>query len=209
MAEFEQLLAERCGFPYCLATSNATTALLATVLSGGLEGRTIVADPSAWVGSLGTLELARVEIQIESLNTFPEATSFDSERISAVLASDEPGSRHDCSLARSFCERAGCLYIEDSDRLPGISVSEHDKSQADVQILSFGPGKPLALGEGGAMLTRDVDMFERAMKICQHPERLDRFGVLKSRRPLLNGRIHPLAALIGACILKGVVPLSP
>ncbi len=102
---------------------------------------------------------------------------------------------------RIFCDRSFSLYIEDTDRLPGITCASGDYSLADIQILSFGPGKPLCLGEGGALLTRDRSLFEQAMILSQHPERLTRCGVEGSRLPLLNGRIHPLSALIGSYLL--------
>lgn len=209
VAEFEQLLAERCGFPYCLATTNATAALTVAALAAGLNGRSVLADLGAWMGSLGALEVAGARLEIGALDGGFEQFPLERGPFAAILASDQPGKRHDARHIRALCDQNSLLYLEDTDRLPGITCPDNDFSLADVQILSFGPGKPLSLGEGGALLTRDISLFRQTMVLSQHPERLARIGVIASRRPLMNGRIHPLSALLGSYLLSADTPPWP
>lgn len=196
VAEFEMLLAERAGFPHCLATSSATNALLVAALALDLAGKRIAVDAGTWQGSVGTLEAAGAEIvEADSLASIPL------DGLSAVLASDRPGHRHDAAVIRSRCDEAGIIYIEDTGWLPGVTGPPGAFSSADVQVISFGPGKAMSLGEAGALLCRDKHLYDRALVLSQHPERAICEGIAGMDRPPLNARIHPIAALLGGILL--------
>lgn len=198
VAEFEMLLAERCGFPYCLATCNATAALLTGLIAADLSGKSVAVMEDAWVGSLGALRLANVTVV-----PFFQCNSADTD-CKAVLAVDSETERHRAQELRRRCDKNGWLYIEDTGWLPGITAPSDAPSLADIQVLSFGPGKPLCLGEGGALLCRDASLYQRAVTLSQHPERVHyEFGET-SGVPLLNSRVHPLAAILGVGYLKSL-----
>lgn len=197
VAEFEMLLAERSAFPYCLATSSATNALLVAGLALDLDKKRIAVETGAWEGSLGALEAAGAEIlEVDSLSTLPL------DGLHVVVATDKPGQRHDAADLRARTKHAGVTYIEDTGWLPGITAPEDQLSLADIQIISFGPGKPMSIGEGGALLCRDKDIYDRALALSQHPERAIAEAVPCIGRPPINARIHPIAALIGIAILR-------
>lgn len=197
VADFEMLLAEQTGFPHCLATSSATNALLVAGLALELAGKRIAVETGAWEGSLGALEAAGADIlEVDSLSTFPV------DGLRAVVATNKPGHRHDAAGLRARCDQTGVIYIEDTGWLPGITAPVGQLSLADIQIISFGPGKPLSLGEGGALLCRDKNIYDRALALSQHPERAIAEGVPCIERPPLNARIHPLAALLGISLLS-------
>jgi len=196
-AEFETLLAERTGFPHCLATSSATSALLVAALALDLADKHVGVERGCWEGSLGVLEAAGAElVEVDSLMT----ASF--EGFCAIVATDRRGQRHDASGLRALCNETGTVYIEDTGWLPGVTAPNADMSLADIQVMSFGPGKPVSLGEGGVLLCRDERMYQRAVSLSQHPERCVAEGIARRERPPLNARIHPLAALIGAGLLR-------
>jgi len=197
VAEFEMLLAERTGFPYCLAASSATSALLVTALVLELDGKLIAVETGAWEGSLGALEAAGADIiEVASLSTAPL------EGVYAALATDRPGHRHDAASLRVRCDLGGVIYIEDTGWLPVVTAPQESLSLADIQVISFGPGKAMSLGEGGALLCRDKRTYDRALSLSQHPERAMAEGVTYTERPPLNARIHPIAALIGLQLLS-------
>jgi dTDP-4-amino-4,6-dideoxygalactose transaminase len=197
VAEFESLLALQTGFPFCLTTSSATSALLAVILAAELRGKRIAVERGAWEGSLGALEFVGAEVsEVDSLLTAPLG------EVSAILATDQPGKRHDATAVRFVCDQKGILYIEDTAWLPGVTAPAGSYSMSDIQVISFGPGKPLCLGEGGAMLCRSEAIYGRAVALSQHPERAMTEGVERFMRPLMNARIHPLAALLGALLLR-------
>ncbi|GEM_PF-1833185 len=208
IAEFEQILAETCGFPYCLATCNATTALLVIALAADLRDAEIIGPPNCWPGSIGPFEFAGgrlVRAKPASGGTLcPESVErLITKETRAVLAVDWEHSRHDAPRVRQICDANGLLYIEDSALIPGVTGTRDVRSVADVQVLSFGPGKPMTLGEGGAVLTRSRQIYENAVLRSQHPERWASEKLASEPGPMcLNARIHPLAAFVGIHLLR-------
>jgi dTDP-4-amino-4,6-dideoxygalactose transaminase len=213
VARFESLLAHRCGFPFCLATCNATTALLALGVALQIRGKQVVVPPAShcWAGSIGPFQMLGAELIEAPVSVDgtldPQALAVQLAKMQtppvAVLAVDWQGSRHDASGIREVCQEMGTLYVEDTSWLPGRSAPLNAPSIADVQVMSFGPGKPLCLGEGGAVLVRDPNLYARLVAACQHPERWAREGIAAPDYPMsLNGRIHPFAAILGEHFFK-------
>jgi dTDP-4-amino-4,6-dideoxygalactose transaminase len=209
--EFEQLLANRCGFPFCLSTCNATTALLVVAIAAKLRGREVICPPNNWGATFGVLEFAGAKLihaEADELgNICPKSVeSLMSPATAAVIAADWEGKRHQTELIAVACRRKRCLYIEDTSYIP-LEPSESGRaSVADVQVISLGPGKPLSLGEGGAILTRAPAIYEAAVALSQHPERCSAEGIEPMPdHQFLNARMHPLAAILGVELLKNQV----
>lgn len=209
VAEFERLVAKLCGFPHCLATSNATSGLLALVAAADLRGRRVLVPDRIWSGTPGALRFAGVDVATvptsENATLDPSALArfLTVGDIAAVVASDYESSRHSAAEIQRQCESFGCLYIEDSSWFPGVSAPADSPSLADVQVMSFGPGKPLSLGEGGAVLFRDAELYRCAVAVSQHPERCASEDIDYSLDELaLNARIHPVAAILGSMLLE-------
>jgi dTDP-4-amino-4,6-dideoxygalactose transaminase len=145
---------------------------------------------------MGALELAGVElVEVKDLLACPF------EGIAAILATDQGASRHDAQALRRKCDGAGILYMEDTGWIPGFTAPHGDPSIADIQIISFGPGKPIPVGEGGALMCRSRSVYEKAISLSQHPERSITEGIFGSSRPLLNARMHPVSAILGIFII--------
>lgn len=208
VGEFERLLADRSGFPFCLATCNATTALLVTAFAANLAGKQIIVPPNSWGGTYGPFEVAgacMVQADADQNGNLcsESVRKTISNETAAVIAVDWNGFRHETQAIRAACDAHKTLYIEDTSHLPGVTCPPCEHSIADVQVISFGPGKPLSLGEGGALLTRSQCIYERAVALSQHPERCAIESIEpNSSRPFLNARIHPLAALLGTAVLR-------
>jgi perosamine synthetase len=207
IAAFEVALAERSGFPFCLATSNATTALLVTALAAEFTGREIIVPPNSWGGTFGPFEFAGARLiraeEDHHGNINPDCIErLKSPATSAVVAVDWRNERHNAIAIRQKCDAAGLLYIEDTSFIPSLERDDKKRSLADVQTISFGPGKPLTLGEGGALLTRHRWIYERAVCLSQHPERcIAEDTPTNSTNPFLNARMHPFAAVLGLVLL--------
>jgi perosamine synthetase len=208
VAEFEEALARRCGFPFCIATTNATSALLVAALAARLADKEIVVAPQSWGGTYGPFEfvgsrLVRAKADANGNIAPASISALATDTTAAVVAVDWNGVRHQSEAVRRACSDAGVLYIEDSSFIPAPAINA-PRSLADVQVISFGPGKPLSLGEGGALLTRDRGIYERAVAISQHPERSRKEGIREiPEHPCLNARMHHVAAIVGHALLDG------
>jgi dTDP-4-amino-4,6-dideoxygalactose transaminase len=200
--EFETLLADQCGFRHCVATCNATTALLGLGLLTGICGKTVLFPKNHWEGSMAVFRLLGAIIKPYP-NGEPEPTvEMESPRL--VIVGSDSMSRSRVRNLKSLSRNADCLIVEDSSRLPGFTTNKGNVSHADLQVVSFGPGKPLPLGEGGAALFRNQILRRRFVSFTQHPERFAaEYGAIMSvPKGCAFGRIHPLAAIIGSEILR-------
>jgi dTDP-4-amino-4,6-dideoxygalactose transaminase len=193
--EFEQELAVRCGFPYCVATCNATTALLGLAAMFRVRERTVWFPASHWEGSVSAFRL--MSARIRRYDPIGNAPLLDCDQSSIVIVPELA----DVDQVRQRADSSKCTIVEDSSRLPGCTTGS--RSKAEIQILSFGPGKPLCLGEGGAILFRSKKLYRSFLSLSMHPERLaaENDGIPKVPQICLNARIHPVAALIGAAVL--------
>ena len=201
VSEFEHKLALRCGFPYAVATCNATAALLGLAAIFRVKGREVWFPEVHWEGSIAAFRLMGARIRRYDQGKVAKAISLRSgSRRRLVVGGKDSGDISTGSLVDA-------TVIEDSNRLPGITVLEDDLSKADIQVLSFGPGKPLSLGEGGAVLFRKRRWYETFVRMTQHPERVSSEfgGIAGVPKACLNARIHPIAALIGIELLRSRV----
>jgi dTDP-4-amino-4,6-dideoxygalactose transaminase len=200
VTEFERMLANRCGFPYSVATCNATSALLGLAVMFRIGGKTVWFPKSHWEGSVSAFRLmgAKIRFYDTEASTFPRLQRATAAPLVIVSKGTDVG------MIRAATGSSKCLIIEDSSRIPRVSAENHEYSEADIQVLSFGPGKPLCLGEGGAILFRTRKLHDRFISSSMHPERTaDATGRAPRVPPrCLNARIHPVAALLGREILS-------
>ena len=61
------------------------------------------------------------------------------------------------------CHAIGTIYDDDNVRYP-VGACE----QSDVTIFSFHPVKTIAMGEGGAITTRQENLYQRMLKLRCH-----------------------------------------
>jgi dTDP-4-amino-4,6-dideoxygalactose transaminase len=95
----------------------------------------------------------------------PKATSATTR---AVIASHMHGGMADMPRIVEAARRLGLRVVEDACQAPGASVGGSPAgSWGDVGVLSFGGSKLLSAGRGGAILTRDPEVHQRAKVFCQ------------------------------------------
>jgi len=198
VAEFEALLAKRCGYPYCVATCNATSALLGLAALLRVRGQTAWFPASHWEGSVSVFRLMGAKIRRYDANKIAALPRASCDAALFVVPEE-----YEIATFRTTKGIRAPIIVEDSLRLPSVTVDENDHSNADIQVLSFGPGKPLSLGEGGAVLFRSRKLYEKFISLTMHPERMAAESGRCAKVPLacLNARIHPVAALIGVALL--------
>lgn len=187
VAEFESILALQYGFPFCMATCNATTALIGLGLVFRKSHPDVWVSRDHWAGTASAFQAAGCDVY-RFQGTISSKRKKPARGI--IVTGDSP------------IRPAGFedwIWIEDSPRLPNSTLAAGGFSKADIQVLSFGPGKPICLGEGGAILCRKQHHYRRIVRCTQHPERyFFEFGVMPAvPRIALNARIHPIAAILG------------
>jgi dTDP-4-amino-4,6-dideoxygalactose transaminase len=195
------------GMRHALLVSNATTGLLLVGLAAGLRpGDRFITTPRGWGGALAPwlhlgARVAFADLEPQTLTLDPEAVRrLIDPHTRAILSQDADGFPADDECLRRLADEHGLLFVYDGAR--SLGALRHGRpagTRAHVLVLSFTHGKLLDVGEGGAILTDDDRLYERLLRLSQHPLRQKReLGLDAASEFALNARIHPAAALRGA-----------
>jgi dTDP-4-amino-4,6-dideoxygalactose transaminase len=86
----------------------------------------------------------------------------------AVIVSHLHGGMADMPRVMDLARKHQLAVVEDACQATGAMVGRRAAgSWGDVGVLSFGGSKLLTAGRGGAMMTRDAEMHQRAKIFCQ------------------------------------------
>jgi perosamine synthetase len=86
----------------------------------------------------------------------------------AILVSHLHGGVADMPKIMDFAHEHGLAVVEDACQAPGALVAGRTAgSWGDVGVLSFGGSKLLTAGRGGAIVTRQADVHQRAKVFCE------------------------------------------
>ena len=214
-----RLLRERLGDrvgAYCVPVASGTLGLmaaLAAVLDRGtttpsgavlMPSFTFVATAQAavWAG----LEPLLLDVAPDHWHLSPEALEralaarSDLAAAVAVSAFGTPPPAETRLRWEQACRRANLPLVVDS--AAGFGAVAEDGlpigAQGDVEVVSFHATKPFAIGEGGAVFTRDKGLFERV-------EAAVNFGLGPDREPVMrrgtNGKMSELHAATALAVL--------
>lgn len=206
--EFEKKFAEKMGVPYGIATSSGTTALHGALMAAGISsGHRVITTPFTFIASSNAVLFCGgrplfADIQEETFN-------IDPERLQQALTKD-PGIRalvvvHLYGLPAAMDEimalvkEYDLLLIEDCAQAHGATFrGQPVGSFGHLSIFSFYPTKNMTTGEGGMILTHDVDLMKRVRSLINHGE-----GSRYYHQDLgYNFRMSNMAAALGKVQLK-------
>jgi perosamine synthetase len=210
ISELEAKIREYYGFEYVLLTSNGTSALLITALALNLKAAAFVTSVYGYGATLSTWLLLGnnpifVDVNDRTLTIDPtKVGNAVTGNAQAILSTDLFGVPSDTEAIRELANRFGLWYVADSCQAFGaVRGGKAASHLADVAVVSFTSGKSLAVGEGGAVLTNNGDIYRRLLWFGQHPYRQKReLGISVFNPYAVNARIHPLAAVWGNSIFE-------
>lgn len=125
--------------------------------------------------------------------------TVDSERLieavgpqtRAAIVSHLYGSIAEIDRLKAWADERQILLIEDACQAPGGTLDAMPLgSWGTVGVLSFGGGKPLTSGCGGAFLTNDARLAQRAAGIAERPS--NAFPLSQIQAALLNPQLQHL-----------------
>jgi dTDP-4-amino-4,6-dideoxygalactose transaminase len=191
IAALEHQLGELLG-GYALALPSGSAAVTAAlrILGAELGSRVRLAKPS-WFGDAGLVRSVGAEPVDDSTAKGADIVMTglwtDDDAKSLALAARLLEPKHAASTAP---------VIVDAADLAPCRWTTMRAEQWDALTLSFGPGKPIDGGEGGALVTRDRQQLLAAIRLTQHPVRQRLAGITE---PDLSGpfeRMHPATAIV-------------
>ena len=210
VAEFERMLSDFHGAPRALAVSNGTVALHLTLAALGVgpgaevivPTLTFAATASAVIHVGATPVFADVD-PITWVIGVKEIESVLTKRTRAVIPVHLYG--YPCPMPEivELAKTHHLRVIEDAAEAFGASVDNQlVGSFGDAACFSFFGNKTITTGEGGAVLLKDPELFERAKLLRDH-------GMSTTRRywhlePGFNFRMTNLQAAVGVAQMERI-----
>jgi perosamine synthetase len=211
VAELEEAFTEVCGVPFALAVSSGTAALHAALLAAGVgPGDEVIVTPYSWPQSVAPVIFTGAtpvfaDIDPKTLNIDPEKVDrLVGKKTRAIIPVHLFGNLAEMKMLQAIADDCGALVIADAAHALGATFGGLPVGAwGDAACFSLGRGKLVCGGEGGVLVTRNVRLYERAMALTQHPERVRRrLGPGFPIHFVLNYRIHPLAAVLALADLR-------
>lgn len=209
----EQRFAALVEQPHALTVANATMGLWAIFAALDMTAAEVLTTPYTWGGSLTGLIITGnrprfVDIKKDTLTIDPEKIiECITSRTRAILIVDIYGYPCNGQVLRKIADEHGLLLIQDCAQSFGAYREEyHTGWWADVAVFSLSWGKTLFAGEGGVIITRNEDIYDRLVWKTQHPFRqLRDLSDMPINEMAANLRMHPLAAIWAEAIFDNAL----
>lgn len=195
----EREIEKRFGVRHAVAVNSGTAGLHAGLVGLGVEGREVITSPFTFSATASAILLAGARPVFADIDphTFTITKETVAKHVTKKTAAIIPvhlfGYFQDISGLQTF----GLPVIEDACQAVGASRSGvFCGTQGLAGAMSFNGSKNIPSGEGGALVTNDDKIAEKARRFINHAEnfQVDEIGV--------NYRMHEVVALVARHGLK-------
>jgi len=183
---FEAQLAEHTKAPHAVACANGTAALHLAMLALDVgPGDAVIVPTLTFLATANAAILAGADVRFADVD--PDTGLVTPETLAAAIAAPGPGKLKAVSVVHlngqspdmdgiaAVARRHGLAIVEDACHAIGGSTTFageiHPVGSAvasDAVCFSFHPVKTIAMGEGGAVTTRDGRIAERVLRLRNH-----------------------------------------
>lgn len=158
---------------YCLLVGNGTAGIALCIEALGLRGQRIAVPDSVCINvPLGVIysgnEPVYLDISLDSMGLSLPTFAAHAPNLQGVVAVHGYGAV--CSMAEleTIAARHGLPLIEDACLVQGGYIGERPAGSFGIaSVISFGAGKPISLGHGGAILTDDPALYRVLQSLDQ------------------------------------------
>lgn len=173
----EKAVADFSGLPHAVGCASGTDALILALMALGIKGGDeVITTPYTFFATAGSIHLTGgrpvfIDINASDMNMDPGLLEQAiTPKTRAIMVVHLFGKLCDMDAVRAVAEKHGLAVIEDmaqsfGARRGGVASGAF----GDIAAISFYPTKNLGgIGEGGMVLTKRADLFERARKLRVH-----------------------------------------
>lgn len=206
--EFEYLVGDYCESQYVLSVCNATIGIMGVFYAMGLQNCSVITTPLTWPGAISGL--IALNCNILFCDVEPLTLTIDPEKLrqiitpetKAVFSADFLGYPAKLDVIKEICVQNNSLLIHDAASSFGSYYQNHYSGYySDVTILSFGKNKLFSIGEGGCVVTNNLNIYEKLLFKMSHPQKQQ--IITGYANPFaLNTSMNPFAAEFGNKGLK-------
>jgi dTDP-4-amino-4,6-dideoxygalactose transaminase len=197
----------------CIAVANGTASLHIAVLAAGvLPGDEVIVPSLTFIADLNTVSVSGGKVILADVSS-KEDWSMDpsdierriTKRTKAVMIVHYAGYACDMDAITDICRRHNLRLIEDCAHAPGADYKGRKLGTfGDISAWSFFSNKNLAVGEGGMVVVRDPELFQKCRNLRSHGMTVASFDRMKGRavsydvlEPGFNYRIDEVRASLG------------
>ncbi|MFC5650545.1 DegT/DnrJ/EryC1/StrS family aminotransferase [Paenibacillus solisilvae] len=208
----EDQMSNDLGIPYVLGVSSCTAGLVVALKALGIGyGDKVIVPANTFIATAGAVVCSNavpVFVDVDdSLNMDPDDLErvMDDE-VKAIIAVPILGNPCDMQRIMKFAEKYNIYVIEDVAQSCGIKNNGRFAGTiGHIGVYSFQMNKIITTGEGGAVVTRSAEIFERAVRYHDQGMFRDkqRFNIhFSDEDHAIVGQNYRMSEITGAVALK-------
>jgi len=212
LTNFEREFADYCGTKYCIGVASGLDAI-ELILKGYIElgrlkiGDEVIIPANTYIATiLAVINSGLIPVFVEPNNDDFNISKKNIEesitsKVKAILVVHLYGELVDMIPIKSIAKKYNLLVIEDAAQAHGAISAENIKAGnlSNAGAFSFYPSKNLgALGDGGAITTNDVELFDIVNKLRNYGSSKKYINEIKG----VNSRLDELQAAFLSIKLK-------
>ena len=188
--EFEEEISLALNVPFVVATTNGSAALYMALLSLGIgHGDEVIIPNRTWIASANAILLTGAKVVLVDVRSdlplidVAQIQSKITTRTKALMPVHLNGRSVDIQGIQRLAEKFGIPIIEDAcQAFFSSNFNGYLGTQSDVGCFSLGVTKLVSTGQGGFVVTKNRDVYERLKFIRNHgvtdefTESYDQFG---------------------------------
>ncbi len=208
---FEAAFAEYVGRKYAVAVPSGTVGLVLTLTAYGIgPGDEVIATPYSFRELAHAISIVGArpvfcDIDYWAGTMVPEkAEARITERTKAILACNNNGHPAAWGPLRELAKKHNLVLLEDSSEAIGSKYKDQIVgSFGDTSVFDFSQPSPLTCGEGGMVVTDDIDVVV-ALRRHRFHRLEERASVVVSMSPAYHATMSDLTAALGLAQLKRI-----
>lgn len=205
----EDRMARDLNIPYVLGVSSGTAGLVVALKALGIGyGDKVIVPGNTFVATAGAVVCSNaVPVYVdmdESLNLDPDDLErvYDDE-VKAVIAVHINGSACDMDKIMAFAKKHRLFVIEDVAQSQGCTYKGRPCGTiGDIGVFSFQMNKMLTAGEGGAVVTSNPELFERAVRYHDQGSFRDHARYRIEPKMIMSGQNYRMSEPAGAVMIE-------
>jgi len=180
VTEFEKNFAKFCNVKFCVGVNSGTSALRLALMATGIKsGDEVITAPNTFIATAEAISHVNAKPVFVDIDT--DSYNFDVTKIEkaitkktkAIIPVHLYGQPADMDPILEIAKKRNLKIIEDACQAHGAEYKgKKIGSVSDVACFSFYPGKNLgAYGEGGAVVTKDIEVMEKINILRDHGQK--------------------------------------
>jgi perosamine synthetase len=170
---FEKAVKTHIGIDYAVGVSNGTSALTLSLMAAGIgPGDEVIVPNLTFIATANAVRLAGAEVKLVDIE--PHRMTLDPDQVKkslsrktkAIVTVDVNGRGAAYDFFEAFCQEKGLVLICDAAEALGSSYQNRKLGTfGDAAAFSFSSNKTVTTGQGGMVVTRRRDLYEKVLAL--------------------------------------------